>query len=77
MNERDRVTVTLDVPIQIHKAMELFAAHNHTSVEAVILQALNARFDGYSFDAHLTEAEIRQMVSNMAKQFDATPPGNA
>ena len=73
MNERDRIAVTLDVPAQVYKAVELFAAHNHTSVEAVILQAITSRFGGYAFDTPLSEDEIRQMVSNMAKRLDATP----
>lgn len=73
MNQRDRVTVTLDVPSNIYQAMEFFAAHNHSSVEAVILQAISSRFDGYTIDSHLSEDEIRQMVSNMAKRLDAAP----
>ena len=74
MNERDRMTVTLEVPAQVYRAVELFATHNHTSVESVMLQAITNRFGGYATDASLTESEIRQMVSNMARRLDASQP---
>ncbi len=73
MNERDRTSVTLEVPAHVYRAVELFATHNHTSVESVMLQCITNRFGGYVTDAPLSETEIRQMVSNMAKRLDAAP----
>ena len=58
--------ITIDIPPKIHDALETYAKHNHCSIETIVEHLVNSHFAHYASGRPLTEAEVREVVSNNA-----------